>query len=382
MKLWRVLLFGILLLAVGFAGALLYKWTFYRPSRNPQPSRVYIAQHKRIERTILISGTIQPESMVEIKPQVSGIVKKVHSRAGDRIHRGDVLLELDPDTLDAQLKEAESALREQELALEIAKNDSSLPLLDIKEALYKRKKQLFEQGLIDRESVELAMFEYQEAQRSLKRAEKNIELMEARVATARASIEKCKADARQTTILSPMDGMILKHNVEVGSSVSSVSTSAQGGTSIFLVASYSQFLFVGQLSALDIGDARVGMAARIRVETLPSQPVCGVVAWISPLGENDKDKKIITYEIRVSLGQDVPSLKANSPAVGELIVASMENALTIPESAVRYDAGRALVNLQKGPLEIETRQITVGLRTGTEIQVLNGLKAGDQVLCP
>jgi len=133
----------------------------------------------------------------------------------------------------------------------------------------------------------------------------------------------------------------------------------------------------------DIGQVRLGQAARITTETFRERVFNGRVTQISPIGV-EKDN-VTTFEVEVSIENPGRELKANMTANAEIILEELPDSLLIPEAAVVYDSSRnASVDVADAGARNGRRRVAVrvGVGNGTRIQVLSGVKPGDKVVLP
>ena len=173
---------------------------------------------------------------MEIKSKASGIVKRYLKDAGERVKTGDVLVELDREEIQARVREsraaleaAEANLRAAEADMERAKVDAIGPDVPLLQRAYERAKNMASEGVVSQSSLDEAQRAYEMAvnKREMARATMTISKAKqaqakAQVAQSRASLERAEEEFRNSTILAPMDGLILARNVEVGDAVSSI----------------------------------------------------------------------------------------------------------------------------------------------------------------
>jgi HlyD family secretion protein len=139
----------------------------------------------------------------------------------------------------------------------------------------------------------------------------------------------------------------------------------------------------GKVDEADIGQVRLGQAARITVETFKDKKFQGRVTQISPIGA-EKDN-VTTFEVKVSILNGAKQLKANMTANAEIVLEEHPDSLIIPEAAITYDAKRNPTVEMLDPVAKTGRKtivIKTGVGNGTKTQVVSGLKQGDKVILP
>ena len=160
----------------------------------------------------------------------------------------------------------------------------------------------------------------------------------AEVARAQAALERAETDLRNSTIMSPMDGIVLSRDVEVGDAVSSILVMGSQATLVMTLGDVGSVYVRGKVDEADIGKVYLDQPARITVESFKDKKFAGKVTKISPLGV-EKDN-VTTFEVRVSIDNPGGELKANMSANAEIIREEKKGVLLVPEAAVIYDKDR------------------------------------------
>lgn len=251
-----------------------------------------------------------------------------------------------------------------------------------------RARQLNAEGLISRSAMEEAERQYETAfnkqlvaQRNVAVTKAEIGRAKAQVAQAQANLDRAEEDLRNSTIVSPMDGLVLARNVEVGDAVSSILVLGSQATLLFTLGDVSDVYVLGKVDQADIGRVRLGLPARITVESFKDRVFEGAVTKISPWGE-EKDN-VTTFEVRVSIKNPGPELRANMSANAEIVLEEKHGVLLAPESAILYDRDRNATVEVPDPSQPKGRRavtIKTGISNGVRAEVLEGLREGDQVI--
>src|SRR5262252_2146114 len=150
-----------------------------------------------------------------------------------------------------------------------------------------------------------------------------------------SALSKAEEDLRNTTIMRPIDGLVLSRDVNVGDAVSSILVLGSQATPIMTLGDVSEVYVQGKVDEADIGKVYLDQPARIVVESFKDKKFEGKVTKISPLGK-EKDN-VTTFEVRVSIHNPSGELKANMSANAEIILDEHKGVLTVPENAVSYD---------------------------------------------
>ena len=184
-----------------------------------------------------------------------------------------------------------------------------------------------------------------------------------------------------TTIYSPIDGIVLSRDVEMGDAVSSILVMGSAATLVMTIGDTSEVYVKGKVDESDIGKVYLGQPARIRVETFKDKTFNGKVTKISPMGV-EKDN-VTTFEVRVSINNPGGELKAEMTANAEIILDEHKNVLMIPEGAMIYDKDKKASVEVPDPKAKDGKHkvaLTIGISNGAKTEVLGGLKEGDQVV--
>jgi HlyD family secretion protein len=379
---------GLLAAVVGIAAAL-------RPKNTIDPSKLAAVEKGDIAKSVVATGKIEPLTKVEVKSKASGIVKQVFVDYGDHVKTGQVLVELDKEQLEAQVREAranlmaaQAAVKASQATYERNKVDAEGPDVRFLKASMDRSRQLHSDGLISEAVLEdsekayqMALNKQMSATRNLAVSRADIARSEAQVAQAQAVLDSDEEDLRNSTIVSPMDGIVLSRDVEVGDAVSSILVLGSQATLVMTLGDVSEVYVKGKVDEADISRVYLGQPARITVESLKGKKFEGKVTKISPMGV-EKDN-VTTFEVRVSIRNPSGELKANMSANAEIIQQEKHDVLLVPEAAVVYDKDRkTFLEVPDAKAENGRRKIaaTLGISNGVKAELVSGLKEGDKVI--
>ncbi|MBI5086536.1 MAG: efflux RND transporter periplasmic adaptor subunit [Acidobacteria bacterium] len=366
-----------------------------KPNNKIDPSKISAVEKGNIARSVVATGKIEPKATVEVKSKASGIVKKIFINYGDTVSQGQILAELDKEELQARLRESKANLQAAQAteesayaSLERNKVEAEGPDLPFLKSAMERARELQRQGLIAKSIVEDAEKAYQmglnkqsSAARNLAVARAEIARSKAQVAQATAMLERAEEDLRNSTIVSPIDGLVLSRNVEVGNAVSSILVMGSQSTLLFTLGDVGDVFVRGKVDQADIGKVYLGQPARIVVESFRDRKFDGKVYRISPYGV-EKDN-VTTFEVQVSIHNPGRELKANMSANAEIILEEKLNVLLVPEAAVVYDKQRnASVEVPDATDEKGRKKIGVklGISNGVKTELVAGLTQGQKVI--
>lgn len=384
---------GLAVLVLGGGGMALK--AAMAPNNEIDPSKIATVDKGDIARSVVATGKIQPLAKVDVKSKASGIVKQLFVDYSDVVRKGQVMAELDKEELSARVREsratllaAQAAKQAAEASFERNKVEAEGPDVPFLKSGMDRALQLHHDGLIAKSVLEDAEKAYQmglnrqmSALRSVAAARAELARAEAQVAQAQAALDRAEEDLRNSTIISPIDGLVLSRDVQVGDAVSSILVLGSQATLVFTLGDVSDVYVLGKVDESDIGKVYLDQPARIVVESFKDKKFEGRVTKISPLGK-EKDN-VTTFEVRVSIKNPGGELKANMTANAEIILEEKKGVLLIPESAVVYDKDRnTFAEIPDAAQEKGKKKIPIktGISNGVKAEVLSGLKAGDKVI--
>jgi len=366
-----------------------------KPDNKIDPSKIVAIDRGPISRGVVATGKVEPRATVEVKSKASGIVKQIFVNYGDTVRQGQVLAELDKEELQAQLREskanleaAQASVTAANASLERNKVEAEGPDLPFLKSAMDRAQELHRQKLIAKNSVEDTEKLYQMGLNKVSSATRNLAISRAEIARAKAQVaqatammERAEENLRNSTIVSPIDGLVLSRNVEVGNAVSSILVMGSQSTLLFTLGDIGDVFVRGKVDQADIGKVYMNQLARIVVESFRDKKFEGRVYRISPYGV-EKDN-VTTFEVQVSIHNPGRELKANMSANAEIILEEKPNVLLVPEAAVIYDKSRnASVEVPDSTAEKGRRKVGVklGISNGVKTELVAGLKQGDKVI--
>jgi HlyD family secretion protein len=379
----------IVVLVVGVAAARLVKGT------QIDPNRLAKVQRGDVARSVVATGKIQPITKVEVKSKASGIVEKLFVDINNRVRKGQPLAQLDQQEIlaqveaqQAQLAAAEANVGTYQANIEQDKVNASAPDLPMYKVTLDRNLEMQKEGVVSRQALDDANREYLAAltRRDAARAQIGVDTAKlkqahAQVLQSQASLKQLEEQLSYTTIVAPMDGVILSRDVEIGDAVSSILVLGSTATLVMTEGDTTQVYVQGKVDEADIAHVYMGQPARIKVESFRDRTFLGKVTKIAPLGV-EKDN-VTTFEVRVSIDNAGGELKANMTANAEIMLDEHKGVLTVPENSVSYDNQKnAFVSVPDRSQKEGFRKIAVkiGLSNGSVTEVVSGLKEGDQVV--
>jgi HlyD family secretion protein len=359
------------------------------------PSKLAKVEKGDLAKSVVATGKVTPIIKVEVKSKASGIVKKLLVDYGDHVSKGQLLAQLDKVEIEAQVEQSRAALeaaqanfKSTQADFERAKVDAEGPDVPLLKRAYDRATGMAKDGVVSASALDDAEKNYEMSLNKQNVSKAQVTVLKAKIAQAEAQVAEDQANLKQleeqlsyTDIVSPIDGIVLSRDVQMGDAVSSILVLGSSATLVMTLGDTSEVYVKGKVDESDIGKVYLGQPARIKVESFKDKTFTGKVTKISPMGV-EKDN-VTTFEVRVSIQNPGGELKAEMTANAEIILEEHKNVLQIPEGAIIYDKDKkASVEIPdpKGKEGKDKVAVNIGISNGAKTEVLSGLKEGDQVV--
>ena len=330
-----------------------------------------------------------------MKSKASGIVEKLYVDINNVVKKGQPLAQLDQQEIEAQvaaqkaqLASAEANVGTFEANINQDKVNAAAPDLPMYKATLDRNLEMVKDGIVSHQAYDDANKDYLAALTRRDSSKAQIGVDTAKLKQAHALVQQSEASLQQleeqlsyTTIVAPMDGVILSRDVEIGDAVSSILVLGSTATLVMTEGDVNEVYVDGKVDEADIAHVYMGQPARIKVESFRDRVFNGKVTKIAPMGVQ-KDN-VTTFEVRVSINNPGGELKALMTANAEILLDEHKGVLTVPENAVVYDNQKnasVMVPDKKQKDGQRKVSVTAGLSNGSATEILSGLKEGDQVV--
>jgi HlyD family secretion protein len=265
-----------------------------------------LVERRALEVTAEAAGQIEPIRLVEVKSKASGEILRLGVESGDAVRRGDLLGQIDPRDVRNALAQAQADLDVAEARLATA------------EAQRRRSSELRAANVITEQEFESAKLEEANARAQFVKAKVNLELAQERMG--------------DVTIRAPIDGVIIRKDVEEGQIIQSASQNISGGTTVFLMADLTEMQVRALVSETDLGKIQAGLPARVSVEAYPGRAFHGTVIKIEP--QAVVEQNVTMFPVLVHLNNQEGLLKPGMNAEVVVEIARRDDAVTVPNAAV------------------------------------------------
>jgi len=297
-------------------------WWFFSHRGGDSAAGAYrteAVERGEIRTAISATGTLSATATVEIGTQVSGTLKTVDVDFNDHVSAGQVIARIDPSTLQARVDQAAATLASAQAGLGEAQATAKNA-----EADYSRKSDLVQKQLIARTDADAALAARDQARARIASAQANVRQQAAALNSAKLDIDK-------SVIRSPVDGVVLERAVEPGQTVAA---SLQTPTLFKIAGDLRKMEIVLAIDEADIGQVKVGQQARFTVDAFPERKFEGRVTQLRLAATNTAN--VITYPVVVEVDNPEQVLLPGMTANAEIEISRKENALTVPNSALRF----------------------------------------------
>lgn len=367
----RRVLVGLLLvgLLAGFAATLFF--LYKRSKGDPPVVKTEKPSKANIVRKAVATGSIVPRKEVFIKPRVSGILKRVHVVAGQRIEEGDLIAEVKiiPDVI--QLTRAEGELRSADIAMKHAESE------------LRRAERLAEQGVMSDRDLEDRRLEFDLRRAEYGSAAANLQVVrEGAIAKATAPGAKASKEGSNTEIRATVGGVVLDVPVLEGSSVIEANNFNEG-TTVASVADMNDMIFVGKVDEADVGKVKVGMDVSIQIGAVENRSFDGTLEYIAAKGKLVDGA--IQFEVKAALKpieDKTVVIRAGYSASAGIVLEKKTDVLTLGEKLMQFEGDKPFVEVKTGATTFEKRTLKVGISDGIRIEILEGLEEADDVKVP
>ena len=351
-----------------------------------------------IVETVAATGKIQPEVEIKLSSEVSGEIIKLPIIEGQQVKKGDLLVSINPDLVQAQVNQSQASL--QNIKAQLTQAEANLNNLKLN---FERNKSLYEKGVISKSEWERTFTDYEVAKANVKSAYYNVQ-------SAESSVKQSRDNLARTSIFAPRDGTISKLSVELGERV--VGTAQMAGTEIVRVANLNNMEVEVDVNETDIVKVNVGDSTIVEVDAYLKREFKGIVTEIANTAENTLSVDQVTnFKVKVRiLPESYKDLSADKPensspfrpgmtATVDIITNKKENIIGVPISAIVIKTDTSSARSKKIIKETissktekfecvfvkigdiaKLRVITTGIQDDSNIEITSGLNEGDEVI--
>jgi HlyD family secretion protein len=365
-------------LAIAIAAAAVPGYFYW--ARAPQTSYI-TAQVSRgpIVRTVSATGTVNPVTVVQVGTSVSGPIQAIYADFNSAVKAGQLIAKIDPRTFTFQVEQARAALENGKSQLAKDRADRAYKMVTYRRDIYLRRERAVSQDVVD------------DAKSAYLMADAQVELDEAAINQQQAALHQAEINLNYTNIVSPVDGVVVSRNVDVGQTVAA---SFQTPTLFLIARDLTMMQVDANVSESDVGYVRTGQAASFRVDAFPERDFNGAVRQIrqAPITVEN----VVSYDVVINVANPELVLKPGMTAIVTIATARRDNVIRVPITALRFSprrldaSARAIGQSEQGSAKrvwvlkgsrLVPVPVTTGLDDGTYVEVVGGdLHPGDEVV--
>jgi RND family efflux transporter MFP subunit len=334
------------LLALSVTALVLTAAIYLALAEQPKVVQTLAVERGDLELVIRVTGEVINDRQVKLTALVDGQVIQVDTALGARVEAGQVLAAMDNRAAAASRQRALAFLKQEDVR-------RRQTLVD-----YRRLQKLSSKGAVSTERLEAAKLDWE---------------------AATAAWEVAKADLRLADVAqewqqirAPFDAVVIGKSTEVGQWV-------EAGTQLFTLVALDQWEIEAHVDAVDSGRVAIGQSVVIRCDAYPDLSWRARVSWIGPSVEQEQDKRINTFRVRLALGDEAPNLLLGQQVDLEIAIDRRQEVLKLPFAALREEDDKQEVAVIESGL-VRYRAIETGLETDTHVEVVGGLDEGMRVV--
>ncbi|CAN1494452.1 AcrA Membrane-fusion protein [Caulobacteraceae bacterium] len=307
------------LVALGVLIAAWGGWQLLKPKAPKDPYRTEQVQQGDITKSVSASGSLQALVQVDVGSQISGQILKVLVDFNDQVRAGQLLATLDPQTYISRLRQGQA-----QIAANQAQVAQAQAQAEEARAAYNRTKILYDQGIMAKAALDSAMAAWKSTQA-------NVQAARAGVAQSQAALASTQTDLGRTSIVAPIDGIIISRSIEPGQTVAA----SLSAPVLFQIANDLSKLEVKiTVDEADIGQVQEGQSVRFTVDAFPDDTYSGVVTQVRK--QPEKDSNVVAYIVIAQAenpgGKLMPGMTANA----DIVIQQLRGVLKVPAAALRW----------------------------------------------
>jgi len=339
---------------------------------------VETVQKRDLQAIVSASGKIQPERLVNISADTMGRVTDLKVEEGQRVTKGQFLLQIDPRNLSSAVNQTEASLAAARSTMEQLRVQAESAKASLKQAqdAYARQQQLWKGGLTTKEALDSSENNLKIQQAQANAADRQIETQRMRMNQEQASLENARYNLSKVRIESPITGIVTRRNIEEGETVV-VGTMNNAGTVLLTVADMALIEAQVEVDETDIPNVQIGQKAKITVDAIPNKSFAGHVVEIgnSPIqaAGSSTASQATNFLVKVKVDEAIPEVRPGFTCTAEITTATRPQVIAIPIQATTV---REMVVDKEGNIVREDPKATKG-RPGSTVQAQE-LKPGQE----
>ena len=334
----------------------IYGVNFWRASEKIPNFRTEKITKGNITKSISANGTLNPVVLVNVGTQISGVINKLNVDFNDRVHKDQILAEIDPSLINAQLEQSQANLANAQASLKLARANA------------RRSKELYAQDYI--------------AKSELDQSVQALEAAKAQVDSAIGQLKRDKTNHGYTIIKSPVSGVVVSRNIDIGQTVAA---SFQTPTLFTIAQDLQRMQIDTSVAEADVGGIRVGQTVNFTVDAYPDRIFQGKVHRIRL--DSKVLQNVVTYDVVIDVNNPEEILLPGMTAFVSIILEEKNDSLKLPLAALKFHpVGGGTIKPGKNVYRLDNNTVLavpvqIGITDGKYGELMGGdLKAGDSVI--
>lgn len=352
-----------IILIVVFLGIFIggFYYLYDKSTEKPVVFKTELAEITNIIKKTVATGSVVPRQEIEIKPQESGIITELYVEPGDNLKKGDLIAKIQIIPEMVQVNNAESQLNKAKIAFRNA------------EVEYKRKKELFDNGVIAESAYLDELMNFDNAKVDLESADNNLQLI-------KDGVTRKMGSQTNTIIKATIEGMVLDVPVKVGNSVIKSNT-FNDGTTVAIIADMGEMIFEGKVDETEVGKIREGMDLVLSIGAIEGEKFDAKLEYISPKGVEENGA--IQFEIKADVNlKEGQFIRAGYSANADIVLDRRDSVLAINEKLLQFNNDSAFIEVEVANQVFEKKQIETGLSDGIQIEIKSGVTKDEKIKVP
>jgi HlyD family secretion protein len=317
-----------------------------------------VIKARDLEAIVSASGKIQPKQLVNISAETPGRVVELAVNEGDRVRQGQFLLQIDPKSLRTRVDSGAASLQGAEASLDQMRQSVQTARVQLEQAQLnlKRQQDLWMRELTTREALDKAQNDFKAAESALQEREKQVRTQDSRIAQERAGLESAQYDLTKVRMVSPIDGIVTRRNIQQGETAV-IGTMNNAGTVLLTLADMSVIQAEVEVDETNIPNVQFNQPAKITIDAIPEKTFRGHVTEIgnSPIqatGNAAAGTQATNFKVVVVIDEKIPEVRPGFTCTADITTATRKNVLSAPIPAV---AVRELIYNEEGQIVKEPR---------------------------
>jgi RND family efflux transporter MFP subunit len=344
------------LMYAGLAFILIFSLPYCRPQEQEKPQEesfgaarvtVFKVSKQRISEKLVFTGVIEAWQMINIMPEIGGMIAKIYVEEGDRVQKGQLLAELDTRAARLQMEQAEAAVA----VAQANYNDA--------EKNMERMERLIKENAVSEQQYEKIKLAFESA--------------DAQLNQARSALNLSKYNLDVSIMEAPFSGVVASRNAEVGDVINPMMGGFSPNSGVVTLMDFSRVKIEVDVSQKDVVRIKKGQPASMTVSALPGRYFPGRVSVVNLAADP------MTKKFHVEVAADNPDLLLRPNTFGEILieVSSHEDALVVPQNAILENKYVFVVNEDN---TVRRQDVSVGLENTDMVEILSGVQFGDRVV--